>query len=463
MPLLSKVVLAALMPLIMFSLGSLEAPAPVKMEKELPFPDGFWWGTALSAYQAEGGNKNSWTRWEEQPGRIKNNERSGLAANHWELYEKDFDNLVWLNANTHRLSIEWSRLEPEPGIWNEAAVAHYRRILQSLKIRGIRPVICLFHFTLPLWVEDNGGFENPENVRAFVAFAKRAGLAFKDLNADWLTLNEPVVYALAAYAAGLTPPGYQDLGRALKVIVNLMKAHGEAYQVLKEIQPVSTISFAHHLRAFSPRSRFSPLDLWASFTANEIFNWAWYTSIETGQIRVKIPGIFNVEEECAACKGALDYLGFNYYSRDLISVDIFSKNKFIVSVPPAAEKTDMGWEIYPQGLVTVLKQIRDRGLGKYPLVMTENGIADQKDEKRSQYLYDHVLTFLHISQQLGLKPMGYLHWSLTDNFEWIDGYYPRFGLFEVDYKTQIRKPRKSAYYFRELGARRQLLPPTMAF
>lgn len=357
------------------------------------------------------------------------------------------------------MSVEWSRLEPHQGTWDEDSFQHYRRMILALRSRGIRPILCLFHFTLPIWAEEAGGFENPAIIRAFVRFSRKCAEAFGDLVEHWLTLNEPVVYALGAYAAGLTPPGVKDIKRALKVIVNLIRAHSKVYHVLKSQSAQFQVSFAQHLRVFTPKNKLSPLDQWGAKIASEVLNWAWYKTIQSGKIHVKVPTIFEITEESPASLGAMDFLGFNYYGRDLISVNPFSKEKFHISTPKNAEKTDMGWEIYPQGLVSILRGIKAHNLGSYPILMTENGLADARDAKRSRFIFDHLQTFLKTSQELGLNPLGYLHWSLIDNFEWIDGFHPRFGLFEVDYKLQKRSPRPSAHYFRELGRSKTLTTP----
>jgi beta-glucosidase len=425
-----------------------------------PFPQEFWWGTSLSAHQAEGGNGNSWTRWEDKPNRIKKNEKSGMACDHWNRYHEDFERLNWLNANTHRLSIEWSRLEPTEGEWREDAAKHYREMIKDLKARRIRPVICLFHFTLPLWVEDQGGFENPKTIESFVNFAKRAQSTFGDLVTEWLTLNEPVAYAVIGYAAGLTPPGIQEHSRAMQVSVNMLKAHGQVYHAIKNLNPKAQISWAQHLRVFTPKNPYSPLDRWGAKVADEVMNWSWYKTIQTGKIKINIPTIFNANEECPECLGAMDYIGFNYYGRDILSVNLFRKQKFFLTTSDDTEKTDLNWEIFPQGLAILLKKIKSLKLGHYPLLITENGIADQADKKRSQFIYEHLKTFLTTCDKLDLKPMGYLYWSLIDNFEWIEGFGPRFGLFEVNYATQGRCPRGSAHYFKEMGRLRALIPPS---
>lgn len=276
---------------------------------------------------------------------------------------------------------------------------------------------------------------------------------------DWLTLNEPIVYAVGGYAAGLTPPGVRDLKRTMNVIVNMLKVHGRVYHALKILDPQSRVSFAKHLRVFTPKNKFSPLDRWGARIVDEVMNWSWYKTIQTGKIKIHIPLVFSADEECPECLGAMDYIGFNYYGRDLVSLNPFTAQKFFLSTKKNVPTTDMGWEIYPQGMVTILKGIKAHGLGQYPLLVTENGIADRSDSQRPKFIYDHLRLFLQTAEDLGLKPMGYLYWSLVDNFEWVDGFGPRFGLFDVDYATQKRTPRPSAYYFKEMGARQEVFPP----
>jgi beta-glucosidase len=332
-------------------------------------------------------------------------------------------------------------------------------MISDLKERGIRPVLCLFHFTLPLWVEDLGGFENAETIELFVEFAKKCQKAFGDLVQDWLTLNEPVVYAVIGYSAGLTPPGVRDHSRSMRVSVNMLRAHGRAYHAIKNLNSQVRVSWAQHLRVFTPRFKYSPIDVWASRIAGEVMNWSWYRTIQSGKVNINIPTIFKANEECPECLGAMDFIGFNYYSRDVISVNVLTKQKFFLSSPRDVQKTDMNWEIFPDGIELLLGQIKALKLGHYPILLTENGIADHNDSRRSRFIYDHLRIFLETCDRLGLKAMGYLHWSLMDNFEWIDGFGPRFGLFEVDYQTLERKPRPSAHYFKEMGRLRALIQP----
>ncbi len=432
------------------------------MEREsFDLPEGFWLGTSLSAHQAEGGNFNTWTRWEELPGKIKNRDQSGDACRHWELFEDDFELLRWIGANTHRLSLEWSRLEPQPGQWSNEAIHRYRQMFESLRAKGIRPIACLFHFTLPIWFEDAGGFENEKGIEEFLKFVSRCQKEFGDLVSIWLTMNEPVVYALAAFGAGLTPPGKKDISLALQVVSNLFEAHGRAFAILKNANPSYQISLAHHMRILSPERRFWPLDFLFVKKADAIFNWSLLHFLNTGEVHFQVPGICDLKRRVPEAVGALDFLGINYYGRDYLSFTPLSEEKIKLNQTPnhLDVKTDMGWEIHPQGVDKILHGIKRYGFEKIPLVMTENGIADHDDDLRSQFIYEHFSNFLIGCKKYGLNAKGYLHWSLLDNFEWIDGFYPRFGLFEVDYKTQKRLPRKSAHYFRGIAEKKCVFKP----
>jgi len=442
------------------ALASADLATSARVPSEIPFPDGFWWGTALSGHQSEGGNNNSWTRWEEIPGHIEGGQRSGNAIDHWNRFETDFDWLKWMNGNVHRFSVEWSRFEPKQGEWDEKAIEHYRAMALALKARGIRPMVCLFHFTLPLWVEGKGGFENQEVIDAFVRFAEKAHAALGDVVQDWLTLNEPIFYAFGGYGVGNTPPGVKDFKRGGRVYANLMHIHGRIYHLFKNLDRRARVSLAHPVMAFSPYHKFNPLDVVAARGADDLLNWTWIKSIQTGRIEINLPTKVHIEEECPECLNAMDFLGLNYYTRNILEVTPFGATKITTRTHKGAPHTDVGWEIYPEGLSKILHGIKSRGLDKYPIVVTENGLADVEDKNRAKFIYDHLRTFLEVSRELGLKPMGYMHWSLIDNFEWLKGFGPRFGLIAVDYRTMERSPRPSAAYFREMGRLKKVFPPS---
>ena len=220
----------------------------------LRFPEGFLWGTASSAYQCEGGNTNNqWYRWEQQ-GHILAGDRCGNASNWWIEAERDFALAEQMENNALRLSVEWSRLEPEEGKWDDAALDRYREMLLNLRRRHLKPMVTLHHFTDPLWFADRGGFEKVENIRFFVRFVTYVVERLRDLCDFWLTINEPNVYAFLGYLLGNYPPGEHNVVRALQVLRNLIQAHVEAFYTIRRIQPVSQIGYCLDYRIFVPGS-----------------------------------------------------------------------------------------------------------------------------------------------------------------------------------------------------------------
>ncbi|MBI4868667.1 MAG: family 1 glycosylhydrolase [Candidatus Wallbacteria bacterium] len=422
------------------------------------FPAGFLWGTATAAHQVEGNNSNSdWWDWEQVPGRIKNGDKSGLADDHYRLYPQDLALARGLGTNSYRFSVEWARLEPEEGKFDEQQVAHYRQMLEACKANGLKPVITLFHFTLPRWMAAKGGWLNPSCVTRFEQFAAFAGQRFGDLADLWCTLNEPVVYLGAGYLKGVFPPGVQDLRQALVVMENLARGHALAARALRSSDrvaaagagPAAVVTVAHHMRVFDPARGWHPIDIVATRAVDYIFNKAFLNAITRGRLLFNLPGFPRVDVTIPFGVKSLDILGVNYYSRDLIK---FNPRSPILSdqvSPPGCPTNDLGWEIYPEGFYRVLVGAwKDYGL---PILVTENGVADGSDSKRSQFLLRHLQAMARAMKE-GVPVLGYMHWSLMDNFEWAEGFWPRFGLFRVDYATQERRPTSAAQLYRQIIA-----------
>jgi beta-glucosidase len=226
------------------------------MTQARQFPPGFRWGTASSSYQTEGNNHNNqWSRFEQQPGAIARGQRSGIACNWWANAEADFDHMAALKINTHRISLEWSRIEPRPGVYDTAAIRRYRQILAALRERGIQPWIALHHFTNPLWLEDSGGWELPRVVKLFDAYAKVAVEELGDLCQHWLTFNEPLVYLGQGWLRGEWPPHHPNLMLAVRVYRHLLYAHVAAYHTIHRAQPDAQVSMAKAIRHFDPARR----------------------------------------------------------------------------------------------------------------------------------------------------------------------------------------------------------------
>jgi beta-glucosidase len=419
----------------------------------LTFPDGFLWGTASAAYQCEGGNTNNqWYRWE-QHGHICSGDTCGSAADWWYRAESDFALAEQMENNALRLSLEWSRIEPEEGHWDSAVIDRYRALLHNLHDRHIKPLITLHHFTDPLWFADRGGFSDSANIQFFVRFVRYIIAQFQDLCNFWITFNEPNAYASLGHLIGTFPPGEHDLRRALLVMHNLMQAHIEAFYAISELQPDSQIGYCLHYRLFDPANPLWPPDVFAATLQEKSFNWSVLQGAETGNFSFPLNFVM---KPLARAAGTRDYHGVNYYTREMIHFDpmkpgeLFSRR----SASQNAVLNDHGsqgifGEIYPQGLYRVLKSVYKQTRGNKPLYITENGFCDAKDDRRPRAILEH-LAMVHRAITEGIPVRGYLHWTLVDNFEWAEGWSARFGLIELDQYTQKRIPRGSASMFGEI-------------
>ncbi len=421
-------------------------------------PTPFLWGAATSAHQVEGGNdRNDWWDWEQLPGKIRNGDRSGAACLHWERYEEDLDLLRSIGLGAYRFSIEWSRIEPEPGRYDEAAIDHYRKVLLACRARGITPMVTLHHFTNPRWFSALGGWEIQKNIPHFVRFAGLAGERYGDLVDLWITINEPEVLAFRAYDEGAWPPGVKDRSRALVVIANLLEAHGLASAALRQTDRVDAdgdgkpalIGVAKHWVLLEPLHSWFPLERISAAIQNGVFNLAVARALSGHDIELSIPGARSVRRRAEALRGSSDFIGVNYYARWMVS--FFGKEPRVAR--RGAEVSDLGWEFYPQGLEKALVGCASLGL---PLYVTENGIADGADRLRPAFLRES-LAAMDRARARGADVRGYFHWSLLDNFEWNDGFHGKFGLCKVDFeKADLpRTPRPSARVFaEEIGRRR---------
>ena len=358
--------------------------------------------------------------------------------------------------NAYRFSIEWSRVEPEVGRYDEAALGHYRAVLEGCRVRGITPLVTLHHFTNPAWFAALGGWEDAKNLPHFVRYARLMGERYGDLVDRWITVNEPEVLGFYAYDSGSFPPGVKDRSRALVVIANLLEAHGLAAHALKETDRVDAdgdgvaalTGAAKHWALLEPRSRWSPLDRFVASAQHRVFNVAVARALAGGPIEFSIPGARAVRRQVGALQGSSDFLGVNYYTQWMVSL----LRKEPRSVRRGAPMNDLGWEIYPEGLERALHECAAFGL---PMLVTENGIADAVDRWRPDFIRAS-LEALNRARAAGLDIRGYFHWSLMDNFEWADGHLGRFGLYETDFEhpegPRVKRP-SAAVYAQEVAAR----------
>ncbi|HBF37324.1 MAG TPA: glycoside hydrolase family 1 protein [Firmicutes bacterium] len=419
-------------------------------------PKNFLMGSATSATQIEGGDQNNtWFRWCQNQGHIHDGSSCIRGDDHWNRYPEDIQLMKELNHNIYRMGIEWSRIEPEKGRFDDKVLRHYKDELSLLLQNKIQPLVTLHHFSNPLWFEDMGGWENPESVQLFIRYTHYVVAALGDLVNEWITINEPNVYLIYGYERGAWPPGKTNLFAMFRALSHLTLAHIQSYQEIHRIRiehqfPGKTrVGIAHHLRIFDP---------------------------EDNQLRNKIPariirylsqdlflesmgfGKFNFPLGMGGYplgRGKYyDFLGINYYSRDMVRLAWEPANLFgHLNVKKNAPVNDLGWEIYPEGLYRLCR----RYYQKYqaPIYITENGICDTKDTKRAQFIYDHLQQIARLNQE-GIPVERYYHWSLMDNFEWAEGESGRFGLIANDFGTQQRTVRRSGKFYGEICARKAI-------
>lgn len=401
------------------------------------FPKRFLWGASISAHQTEGASQNQWSAWElenarslaaqaphkdihspvweevKQAASDPDNYVSGGAIDHKNLYKDDFDFLQKMHMNAFRFSLEWSRIEPQEGVWDAEAIADYRSYLEELQRRGVEPVVTLVHFSLPTWFTDKGGFEKRSNIRHFVRYAEKVVDELGKFLQFIVTINEPDVYAQNSYLAGEWPPQQTSKWQYWRVLVNQAHAHNAAAKVIHQMGRRYKVSVAKNSNYFYPGD-----DAWLSRVSASIFQY------------------FQDDYFLKKVAKHSDYLAVNYYfSNRVYGYRVHNPNEHI---------SDLGWDAAPGDIQYVLERLYAKY--KKPLLVTENGIADQRDELREWWIAVTVAAMQRAIEH-GVELEGYLHWSLLDNFEWSYGRWPRFGLVAVDYDSGKRALRSSAKTF----------------
>jgi len=396
------------------------------------FPADFYWGAATASYQVEGGIDNTDWSLAAQNGRVP---VCGRACDHYNLYEDDFELAKQLGHTAHRFSVEWARIEPEEGKFDEEAIEHYRGVLQSLLEKDIKPFITLWHFTLPKWFAESGGFERKDSPEIFTRYCTHVVKELGSLCQNFSTMNEPNVFGSNGWLRGTWPPfkrfaitdrvaitnsgkifepksqkGLKPLFLYFRVMKNLAKSHNLVYKKIKSVKPHLDISVVKHVIVFD--ANWNPFNKLKARVANYIWT-----------------GIFmrRTHKYC-------DSIGLNYY----FYTQFGDKRTW--------RKTDMDWNFAPEHIYDALLM-----LSKYnkPIFVSEAGLADANDSGRAEYIKKQVeATWRAI--QAGVDVRGHIYWSLLDNYEWALGFEKRFGLIEIDYETLERKVRSSAYVYKEI-------------
>jgi beta-glucosidase len=435
-------------------------------QETLHFPPGFRWGTSTAAHQVEGGNTNNdWHAWETS-GNVYDRQAAGKACDWWNNAEADLKTASAMGQNSHRMSVEWSRIEPREGVWDSEAIDRYRAILQCMTDHGLEPMITLHHFTTPLWLTNRGGWENPAIIPFFERFAEKMARALGEYCNLWITLNEPVIYAVLGWLGGAPrngkqpqstfPPGKHDLLLTFRVLDNLFRGHGAASRALRRQLPKVQIGIGHNMPYIVPRNSKSLLDRIAVFQPQRVLTWGGLEATERGRIPRLIGSRYAKELE-----NSTDFIGVQYYQRLMMTFDLTSPRTLFSqhTLLPDSQVSDLGHsEIHPEGLYQLLRQTARYGK---PIYITENGVADAQDQHRPAFLVNHLRQVWKAIQD-GVPVKGYYHWSLTDNFEWAEGWNLRFGLIEVDPVTQQRVMRPSGHVYRSICTANALAPQAIA-
>ncbi len=404
------------------------------------FPRDFRWGTATSSHQVEGNNTNNdWWAWEQQPGRIAHGDRSGRACDWWEDAERDLDRAAALGTNAHRLSIEWSRVEPRPGVFDRNVLDRYRRILQSLHERSIEPMVTLHHFSNPLWLAETGGWTQETVVNAFERYARQVVEHLGDLVPLWITINEPMVYVNRAYLAvdPSFPPGKNSPRLAAQVVRHMLMAHAAAYHAIHELRSNCQVGIARAVHVFQPARPRSLLDKWATRKQSAVYNDAFNQALITGKLRRPLG-----RGRLRGLAHTFDFFGLNYYTRERIGFGIRPAFQLVsqrLSTPGARTSDHDADDTDPQGL---LEAIKLAAVLRRPIYITRSGTAGEDDHQRPRFLLTH-LRRVWSAIQFNIPIMGYYYWSLVDSFEWNQGWQERYGLIDLDVVSQDRKLRRS--------------------
>lgn len=392
-------------------------------------------GTATAGLQVEGGDRtNSWFAWAES-GHIADGSSPIVANDHWNRLEQDTGLLRDLHVHTHRLSVEWSRVEPAPGVVDRGALSHYRRELGLLRDAGIVPLVTLHHFANPLWVEAAGGWLHRETAERFAVHVARVVAALGDLVSDWVTINEPNVYLFEGHVLGVWPPGHRRIAEFFRGTRMMVRAHEKAYRVIHDIQGKAgreaRVGVAHHVRAFEPSGRAG--SRMAAAVYNHVFHRRFIDPMSHHA----------------------DFLGINYYTRDIVGVGRIPDGSGHGQQPSQGARSDLGWEIYPEGLFNVVRSLYSRH--PLPIFVTENGVCDRSDRVRPRFIHEHLREVRRLIDA-GVPVERYYHWTLMDNFEWILGESAPFGLYACDFRTQERSLRSAGAFYRDVCASRAVTP-----
>jgi len=442
------------------------------------FPKDFIWGTATSSYQIEGASfedgkgKSIWDTFSHTPGKVLNGDTGDTACDHYHRYKEDVMHMKQLGLKSYRFSISWPRVFPEGrGKVNQKGLDFYKALVEELLKNGIQPMATLYHWDLPQALQDRGGWDNRDTIGYFTDYADTIFRSLGDRVSLWITHNEPFCTSMLGNYTGENAPGYNDPALAVRVSHNLLLSHAETVALYRQSNMKGKIGITLILYPVHPLTQI-PGDINAARRMDGVIN-RWFLDpvlkgrypediLEIYESELNSPDIREGDMEKIA-SNSIDFLGVNYYTRMVVK---YSENDPLLGyeevIPEGAVRTGIGWEIYPEGLYEMLSRIHNE-YGQPEIFITENGAAyDDKivsdasggdghihDPERIKYLERHLMEVNRAIKE-GVNVKGYYLWSLLDNFEWDYGYSQRFGIIHVDYKTQERRWKSSAYWYRDV-------------
>lgn len=394
-------------------------------------------GVATSSMQIEGGECNSsWNNWYHQ-GKIKDGSNPARATDHYNRWKEDADIMSDMGIKIYRFGIEWARICPKENIFDESVIYHYKEEMTYLKNKDISLLLTIHHFSNPMWFEEKGGFTKSENNKYYLSFVEHVIRSFGHLISEYITINEPNVYATHSYHYGVWPPGEKSLCKALTVMCNLAVCHIKAYELIHKIRSEmgyddTKVSFSNYVRIFDSENPKNPFHVLHKNILELIFNDLITEAMYFGHFKFPFikPSDIKHGEYC-------DFLAVNYYSRSIVST-------FKEGTIQSAHKNDLGWEIYPDGIIRSARKLYN--LIERPIYITENGTCDNKDTFRCKYIYEH----LKLLSKTELPIVRYYHWCFCDNFELAEGESARFGLVHINYDTQKRTIKNSGKFYSDI-------------
>lgn len=419
----------------------------------LNFNDEFMFGTATSSTQIEGGDRNNtWYQWCED-GRIWDSSNCVRACDHWDRIDEDTELLKKLHVQTHRMSLEWSRIQPAAESFSEEAIQHYRYEIQLLLDNNIKPLISLHHFSDPIWFQEMGGWSKSENSDIYIQYVKYVVEKLGDLVCEWVTFNEPNVYIIFGYLLGIFPPGKRNVAETFKLIGELIHVHIRIYDLIHKtrsefgFEGKTMVGAAIHFRIFDGITYSGKLT--AKFV-DYIFHELFVTGMTKGKLTFPLK---NKHRKIRKGK-YMDFLGVNYYTRNIVEFAFDPSNYFYRFMHDnSLNKSDLNWDIYPKGIYRVCKRYYKKC--HIPIYITENGISDKYDNRRPNFIIQH-LAYIHKAIKEGIPVKRYYHWTLMDNFEWTEGETAKFGLYHCNFENQERTARNSAELYANICREKEI-------